>query len=87
MGKEESTSGTEVVEEEQFLLLQKNQHLSFFQFRNPHLANLTVISLGGFRKESFVLRKLLLIWERDTVDTLQGVVFGVTKEVRSGVLI
>ena len=87
MGKEESTPGTEVVEEEEFLFLQKNQFLSCFWFRKPHLANLTVISLGSFRKESFVLRKLLLIWERDTVDTLQGVIFGVTKEVRSGVLI
>ena len=45
-----------------------------------------MISLGGFRKESFVLRKLLLILERDTVDTLQRVVLRVSEEVGRGAL-
>ena len=61
--------------------------LGLGSLQNLYLSNLSVISLGGFFEEMLIFGHLLLIWERDTVDTLQGVVFGVTKEVRSGVLI
>ena len=53
------------MEEEEFLLL----------------ANLSVVALGGLLEHLLVLVHLLLVGERDTVDALEGVVFGVTKEI------
>lgn len=45
-----------------------------------------MIPLCSLREESLVLSQLLLIWERDTVDTLQRIVVRITKEVRGRVL-
>jgi hypothetical protein len=65
MGKEEAASRAEVVEEEQLLVL----------------SNLAVIAFGSLGKEDFVVGQLLLIWEGDSVDALQGVVVGVAQEI------
>ena len=71
MGQEEAASRAEVVEEEQFLVL----------------SNLAVVAFGSLGKENFIVGQLLLIWEGDSVDALQGVVVGVAEEIRSRVLI
>lgn len=68
--QEEARSGGELVEEEEFLLL----------------TNLSVITLGSLLQVLLVLFQLLLVWERDTVDTLEGIVVGVSEEVGRGVL-
>ena len=47
-----------------------------------YLADLPVVALRGFLQEVLVLGHLLLVREGDTVDTLQGVVVRVTKEIR-----
>lgn len=68
--EEEARTGREIVEEEQFLLL----------------SNLAMVTLGGFFQELLVLSHLLGVRERDTIDTLERVVLGITQEVRSRVL-
>ena len=50
------------------------------------LANEAVIALGSLLEELLVGGHLLLIGERDTIDTLEGVVVGVTEEVGRRVL-
>ena len=51
-----------------------------------YLANLPVVTLRGFLEEVLVLGHLLLVRERDTVDTLQRVVLRVSEEVGRGAL-
>lgn len=58
MWKEEAASWAELVEEEQLLFS----------------ADLAVIPLGGFGQHCLVFRQLLLVWERDTIYSLQRVV-------------
>lgn len=55
MGQEEAASRTDIIKEEEFLVL----------------SNLSVISLGGFFKELFVFLELLGIGEGDAVNSLQ----------------
>lgn len=50
------------------------------------LANLSVITLGCFLNELFVFGHLLLVWEGDTIQTLQRVVLCITQKVRCRVL-
>lgn len=45
------------------------------------LGNLPMISSRGFGKELLVLGKLLFIWERYAVNSLQGVIVRVSEEV------
>lgn len=70
MREEEATSRTQIVKEEKILIF-------------SNLAMVTLCSLG---KEDFVLGKLFLVREGDTVNTLEGVIVGVSQEVGSGVL-
>jgi len=70
MGKPEATTRAEIVEEEQLLFA----------------ANLAVISLCCLRKERFVFGELLLVWEGNSINSLQRVFGGVAKEIRSRVL-
>ena len=70
MGKEEARAGRHLVEEEELLLL----------------SDLAMVALGSFLEHLLVLLHLLLVGKRDTVDALQGVVLGVTKEVGRRVL-
>ena len=51
-----------------------------------YLADLPVVALRGLLKEVLVLGHLLLVRERDTVDTLQRVVLRVSEEVGCGAL-
>ena len=84
MRKEESTSGTEIVEEEQFLLLSKGGirlcNNSRYSERTC-LANLAMVTLSSLSQEGFVLRQLFLIREGDAVHSLQRVVVGIAEEV------
>ena len=52
----------------------------------PYLSEFSVIALSGLFHKLLVLVHLLLIRKRDTVDTLQGIVGGVSEEVTRGVL-
>jgi len=70
VGKEEAGTGRHIVEEEELLLL----------------TNLAVIALGSLFEVLLVLDHHGLVGERDTVDTLERVVLGITEEVRCGVL-
>jgi len=65
MGQEEAASRAEVIEEEEFLVL----------------SDLAMVALRSLGKEDFVVGQLLLIWEGDSVDALQGVIVGVTEEI------
>jgi hypothetical protein len=62
----ETASRAELIEEEKLLVL----------------ANFAMVTLGSFGKESLVLGKLLLIRERNTIDSLKRIVVRVTEEVR-----
>jgi len=55
VGQEEAASGTEWVEEEQLL----------------ELSDVSVVSLRGFSDQVLVLGELLLVRERDAIDSLQ----------------
>lgn len=68
--QEETTSRAVFVEEEQLLLL----------------SDFAMIPTSSLLKELFVVPQLLLVWERNAVDTLQRVVVGIAKEVRGRVL-
>ncbi len=46
-----------------------------------------MVALGGFGKEDLVVGQLFLVGERYTVDALQRVVVGVSKEVGRRVLL
>ena len=65
MRQEEAASRAEVVEEEKLLF--------------P--TNFTMVALRGLGEEGLVLGELLLVWEGDTIDALQGVVRLITQEV------
>lgn len=54
--------------------------------RCDYLSNLSVISFRGLLQEVLVLGHFLLVGEGDTVDSLQRVVVGVSKEIRCRVL-
>ena len=58
MRQEETTSRAELVEKEKFLVL----------------SNLSVVSLCGLLQEFLVFLELLLVWETDTIYTLQRVI-------------
>ena len=45
------------------------------------LADLSVISLRSFFQELLVFGHLLLVWERNTVDTLKRVIVLITQEI------
>ena len=45
-----------------------------------------MIPPGSLSEESLVLRELLLVRERDAVNSLQGIVVLITEEVRSRIL-
>lgn len=51
------------------------------------LTNLAVVALGSLFKVLLVLNHHSLVGERDTVDTLERVVLGITKEVGGRVLL
>lgn len=70
MRQEETTSRAVFIEEEQLLLL----------------SDFAMIPTSSLLKELFVVPQLLLVWERNAVDTLQRVVVGIAKEVRGRVL-
>jgi hypothetical protein len=61
MRKEETTPRAMMVKEKKFLLC----------------TYLSVVALGGFFKEMFVVCELLLIRKGNPVDSLQGVIFGI----------
>ena len=65
VGEEEARSGGDLVEEPQLLVL----------------SDLSVVSLLGLLEPLHVLLQLLVVGERDTVDTLQRGVIGVSKPV------
>ena len=65
MWQEEAASRTQIIEEKQLL---------FF-------ADLTMITFGSFSKEQLVFRHLLLVRERDSIDTLKRLVVRVAKEI------
>ena len=69
-GIEEAASWTELMEEEEVLLL----------------TDLSVVTLGSLLLEVLPLLQLLGIWERDTVDSLQALAVRVALPVRRGVL-
>ena len=69
-GQEECASGAQIVEHEQFLLLSYS----------------SVVSLLGFLNELLVFCELFAIRERDTVESLEGIVLGVCQKVGRGVL-
>lgn len=62
VGEEEGRSRRHLVEEEKLLIL----------------SNLSVVALGGFSEEVLVLLKLLLVRERNTSNSLNGLVFAIT---------
>ena len=68
--QEEATSRTEIVEEEKLLLF----------------SNLPMIPTGCFGEELLILNHLLLVRERDSVDTLQRVIVGIAEEVGRRIL-
>ena len=51
-----------------------------------YLSDLAVRPFGYLLQESFVLCELLLVRERDAVDTLEGIVVRVSEEVGRGAL-
>lgn len=54
--------------------------------KNVDLSNLAVIAPSRLSEEFLIFTHLLLVRERDTVDSLQRIVVLVTQEVRGGVL-
>lgn len=64
--QEERTAWTEIVEGPQFLVF----------------SDTSMISLGRFLEVLLVFRHLLAIGKRHPVDSLEGIVLGITKEVR-----
>ena len=60
------------MEEEQILFLIVSAEL--YTLSQAYQTNLSVITLGSFFDKLFVFLHLLVIGERDTVDSLQGVV-------------
>ncbi len=68
--EEKGRTGGHLVKEEELLVL----------------SNLAMIALGSLGKEQLVLFQSLLIGERDTRDTLDGLVLAVTKPVRGRAL-
>jgi len=83
MRQEEAAPWAEVVEEEEFLILLPSLRRLFFDVEViQYLANPTMISLGSLSQEGLVLRQLLFIGERNTVNSLESVVIGVPEEVR-----
>jgi hypothetical protein len=83
--QEETTSGAHFVEEEQFLVLQAVRQVTDKSNDND-LSNPPMISLRSLDKERFVLRKLLLVWKRDSVDSLEGIIARITKEIGRRIL-
>lgn len=72
------------MEKEEFLFLNKASFkiLSFFlPWAYPYLSDLTVITFSSFFNELFVLGHLLFIRERNTIDTLKGIILGITQKV------
>lgn len=45
-----------------------------------------MIPFRGLLQEFLIFDELLLIWEGDSVNSLQGIVVGIPKEIRSGIL-
>jgi len=70
VGKPERGTGGHFVPEEELLVL----------------TDLAVVALGSLGQEHLVLFELLLVRERDAGNSLNGLVFAVTKPVRGGVL-
>jgi hypothetical protein len=58
MRKEKAATRTQIIEEEQLLIL----------------SNLAVVTFSCLNEESFVICELFLVWERNAVDALQRVV-------------
>lgn len=85
MRQEETTSGAHFVEEEQFLVLQAVRQVTN-KINDNDLSNPPMISLRSLDKERFVLRKLLLVWKRDSVDSLEGIITRITKEIGRRIL-
>jgi hypothetical protein len=83
--QEETTSGAHFVEEEQFLVLQMLRQVTDRNNDND-LSNPPMISLRSLDKERFVLRKLLLVWKRDAVDSLERIIARITKEIGRRIL-
>ena len=82
MREEESTSRTEVVEEEQLLFL--SPHIVSqckWCGKLKYLADLAMVTLGSLSEERLVLCERLLVGEGDTVDSLQRIIVGVAQEV------
>ena len=70
VGQEEARTRGQLVEEEKLLLL----------------SDLAMVALGSLLQELLVLSHLLGVGERNTIDTLERVVLGITQEVGSRVL-
>jgi hypothetical protein len=51
-----------------------------------YLPDAPVISLCSFGKEHLVFCELLLVWERNAIDSLQGIIGSITKEIRRRIL-
>lgn len=70
VGQEEGRAGRNLIEEEELLVL----------------ANLSVVALGSLSKEVLVLLELLLVRERNTSNSLHGLVGAVTEPVGGRIL-
>ena len=68
--KEKARTGRELVEEEKLLLL----------------SDLAMVTLRSLFEDLLVLSHLLGVRERDTVDSLERIILGVSQEIRGGVL-
>lgn len=62
MGEEKATSGREFMEKEEILFA------TYF----------AVVAFGGFGKEGFVFCHLFFVGETDTVNSLEGIILGVS---------
>jgi len=62
MGEEKATSGGEFMEEEEVLFATYS----------------AVVAFGGFGEEGFVFCHLFFVGETDTVDSLEGIILGVS---------
>ena len=62
MGEEKATSGGEFMEEEEVLFATYS----------------AVVAFGGFGEEGFVFCHLFFFGETDTVDSLEGIILGVS---------
>jgi hypothetical protein len=81
MRKEETTSGAQIVEEEQLLFLKAAQRWATRSTRCKYLSDLSMIPLGSLRQEDLIFCELFLIGKGDAVDTLKGLSIGVAEEV------